>query len=201
MQCIHPSQRCISSRHMTDNIFEIETTALTHVACSPQESGILVTIFCCCLLQRQSLLDLLPARDYRVVRMCLPLPATTPRTCNFSNWVTVSSGPGCKTELSCECFSFCNGFRSYLQMDPNIDPRNLDILDFLQPAQCACADDLAVAALSFRDLMTALAASFRSVDHLADLNSNHRKSCWVQYGTEGRESLWHWISENLRRVP
>ena len=24
MRCIHPSQRCISSRHMTDNIFEIE---------------------------------------------------------------------------------------------------------------------------------------------------------------------------------
>ena len=42
MRCIHPSQRCISSRH---NIFEIETTALVHVACSPQESGILLTDF------------------------------------------------------------------------------------------------------------------------------------------------------------
>ena len=39
MQCIHPSQRCISSRQMTDDIFEIETTALAHVACAPQESG------------------------------------------------------------------------------------------------------------------------------------------------------------------
>ena len=28
---------------MTDNIFEIETTALTHLTCSPQESGILLT--------------------------------------------------------------------------------------------------------------------------------------------------------------
>ena len=34
MRCIHPSQRCISSRQMTDNIFEIETTALAHVACA-----------------------------------------------------------------------------------------------------------------------------------------------------------------------
>ena len=34
VRCIHPSQRCISSRHMTDNIFEIETTALAHVACA-----------------------------------------------------------------------------------------------------------------------------------------------------------------------
>ena len=41
MRCIHPSQRCISSRHMTDN----ETTALAHVACAPQESGILLTDF------------------------------------------------------------------------------------------------------------------------------------------------------------
>ena len=30
---------------MTDNIFEIETTALAHVACAPQESGILLTDF------------------------------------------------------------------------------------------------------------------------------------------------------------
>ena len=30
---------------MTDNIFEVETTALAHVACAPQESGILLTDF------------------------------------------------------------------------------------------------------------------------------------------------------------
>ena len=38
-----PSQRCIASRHMTDNIFEIGTTALAYVACAPQESGVLLT--------------------------------------------------------------------------------------------------------------------------------------------------------------
>ena len=45
MRCVHPSQRCISSRQMTDNIFEVETTALEHLACSPQELGILLTDF------------------------------------------------------------------------------------------------------------------------------------------------------------
>ena len=30
---------------MTDNIFEIETAALAHVACAPRESGILPTDF------------------------------------------------------------------------------------------------------------------------------------------------------------
>ena len=44
-RCIHPSQRCISSRQTTDNIFEIETTALAHVACAPQESGFLLADF------------------------------------------------------------------------------------------------------------------------------------------------------------
>ena len=45
IRCIHPAQRCISSRQMTDNIFEVETTALAHVACATRESGILLTDF------------------------------------------------------------------------------------------------------------------------------------------------------------
>ena len=43
MRCIHHSQRRISSRQITDNTFEIETTALAHVACAPQDSGVLLT--------------------------------------------------------------------------------------------------------------------------------------------------------------
>ena len=45
MRCFHTSQRRISARQMTDNIFEIETAALAHVACAPRESGILLTDF------------------------------------------------------------------------------------------------------------------------------------------------------------
>ena len=45
MRVIHPFQGCISHRQMTDKIFEIETTALAHVACAPQESGVLLTNF------------------------------------------------------------------------------------------------------------------------------------------------------------
>ena len=40
VRCIHPSQRCVASRQMTDNMFEIETAALAHVACAPQEPRI-----------------------------------------------------------------------------------------------------------------------------------------------------------------
>ena len=39
MRCIHPSQRCISSIQTTDNIFDVETVALAHVACAPQKVG------------------------------------------------------------------------------------------------------------------------------------------------------------------
>ena len=48
------------------------------------------------------------------------------------------------------------------------------ILDFLQPAQCTYADDFAVAASSFRDVMIALAPAFHSVDHIAGLDLNYR---------------------------
>ena len=83
------------------------------------------------------------------------------------------------------------GFLFAISFDPifswlqdAIIPRNLDDLDFLQPGQCAYADDLGVAASSFRDLMTALAPIFHSVDHIAGLNLNYRQCCWVQFGGE-----------------
>ena len=40
VNCIHP-QRCVSTRQMTDNIFEIETSTLAHCTCMPHNSGIL----------------------------------------------------------------------------------------------------------------------------------------------------------------
>ena len=48
MRCIRPAQRCISLRQMTDNIFEVETTALANVACSTSDSGIFLTSFFAC---------------------------------------------------------------------------------------------------------------------------------------------------------
>ena len=48
----------------------------------------------------------------------------------------------------------------------------------------------------FRNLMTAVAPAFQSVDNIPGLNLNYRKCCWVQNGTEARESLCTWISEN-----
>ena len=75
-------------------------------------------------------------------------------------------------------------------------PRNPFGLDFLQPAQCAYADDFAIAASSFRYLMTALAPAFHSLDHVAGLILKYRKCCWVHHGEEECESLCHWVFEN-----
>ena len=44
--------------------------------------------------------------------------------------------------------------------------------------------------------MIALTPAFRSMDSIVGFNLNYRKCCWVQCGTEGRDSLWHWLSEN-----
>ena len=84
----------------------------------------------------------------------------------------------------------------FRRLQETIIPKNPDNLDFLQPAQSAYADDLAVASSSFRELMSALARAFRSVDYIDGLNLNYRKCCWVQCGTEGRDSLQTWILEN-----
>ena len=72
-----------------------------------------------------------------------------------------------------------SGFLFAMAFDPifrwlqeTIIPRNPNNLDFLQSAQCAHADDLAVASSSLRELMSALAPAFRSVDYIAGLNLN-----------------------------
>ena len=93
----------------------------------------------------------------------------------------------------CPAMAFDHIFRWLQEV---VIPRNPDNLEFLKPTQCAYADDLAGASHSFRCKMIALAPAFLSVDYIAGLNLNYHKCCWVQYGTEGRENLWTWISEN-----
>ena len=39
-------------------------------------------------------------------------------------------------------------------------------------------------------------SQFQHLTECAGLNLNYRKCCWVQYGTEERDSLRTWISEN-----
>ena len=188
---------------MTDNIFEIETTALAHVACTPQESGILLTDFAAAYpsVNHSWILSVLEKTELPEF-ICRFLRSIYNDSTTHVEFAGATRGQflvarGVRRGCPASGFLFAMAFDPIFRwLQEAVIPRNPDNLDFLQPAQCAYADDLAVAASSFRCLMTALAPAFHSVDHIAGLNLNYRKCCWVQYGTEGRESLWHWLPEN-----
>ena len=188
---------------MTDNIFEIETTALAHVACAPQESGILLTDFAAAY----------PSVNHSWIFSVLENTGLHAFLCRFLRSIYRASithvefagaergqffvAKGVRQGCHASGFIFAMAFDPIFRwLQETIIPKNPDNLDFLQPAQCAYADDLAVAPSSFRELMPALAPAFRSVDSIAGLNLNYHKCCWVHYGTEERDSLQAWILEN-----
>ena len=195
MRCIH-SQRCISSRKMTDNIFEIESTAVARVACAPQNSGILLTDFAAAYPSVHhswifSVLEHTGLPDF----LCRFLRSIYRDSITHVEFAGAERGQflmargvrqGCPASGILFAMAFDPIFR-WLQ--ETIVPRNIDNLEFLQPAQCAYADDLAIVSSSLRELMVALAPAFRSIDYIAGLNLNYRKCCWVQYGNEEHDSL------------
>ena len=188
---------------MTDNIFEFETTALAHVACAPLESGVLLTDFAAAY----------PSVNHFWIFSAIENTVLPAFLCRFLRSIYKDSithvefageergqflmARGVRQGCPASGFLFAMAFDPIFRwFQESINPKNPDNLDFLQPVQCAYADDLAVASSSFIGLMSALAPAFRSVDSIAGLNLNYRKCCWVQYGTEGRDSLQTWISEN-----
>ena len=171
-----------------------------------RSAGIRRTVdgFRCCLSQCQTLLNSLRGRKDRatffywsLLTKYIPRQHHARGVCR-SNLGTISNGSRSTSRMSRERFSL-----SAMAFDPifrwlqeAVIPRNPHNLDIFQPARSAYADDLAVAAPSFRNLMTALSPAFQSVDNIAGLSLNYRKCCWVQYGTEARKSLCIRISEN-----
>ena len=125
MRCIHPSQRCISSTQMTDNIFEIETTALAHVACAPQESDVLLTDFAAAY----------PSVNHSWIYSVIENTGLPACLCHFLRSIyrdsithvefagaergAIPYGQRSTTRLCCEWFPFCNGIRLDLQMAPS----------------------------------------------------------------------------------
>ena len=188
---------------MTDNIFDIETTVLAHVACTPQESGILLTDFAAAYpsVNHSWILSVFEKTELPEL-ICRFLRSIENDSTTHVEFAGATHGQflmarGVRQGCPASGFLFAMPFDPIFRwLQEAVIPRNPDGLDFLQPVQCAYADDFAVAASSLRGLMTALAPTFRSVDSIAGLNLNCRKCCWVQHGTEERESLWHWLSEN-----
>ena len=86
-----------------------------------------------------------------------------------------------------------HGFR---WLHDSVTPTDTAAPDFLRTAPCAYADDFAVAASSFRSLMTALSPTFEVMDCVAGLNLNHRKCCWVQHDSDSCQELLEWVLKN-----
>ena len=195
MRCIHPSQRCISCRQTTDNIFEIETTALAHFACAPQESGIFLTDFAAAhpSVTNSWIFSVLENTGLPGF-LCRFLQSIYSDSTTHVEFAGADRGQflmtrGVRQGCPASGFLFAMAFDPVFRwLQEAVIPRNPDNLNF--------ADDLAVAASSFRGLMAALAPAFRSVDTIAGLNLNYRKFCCVQYGTGERDSLRTWILKN-----
>ena len=176
---------------MTDNIFEIEATALAHVACAPQESGVLLSDFAAAY----------PSVNHSWIFTVFENTGLLGFLCRFLRsiqkdiitHVELAGAERVQLLIARGVLQCCpaSGFLSAMSFDPIFRwlqeafiQRNPDNLDFLQLAQCAYADDFAVASFSFRELMYALAFAFRPVDHIAGLIFNYRKCFWVQDGNE-----------------
>ena len=109
---------------MTDNIFEIETTALAHVACAPQDSGVILTDFAAAY----------PSVNHSWILSEIENTGLPGFLCRFLRGIDSDSithvefagaergqflhGQRCKTRLSSERFSSCTGIRPDLQMAP-----------------------------------------------------------------------------------
>ena len=162
---------------MGDNIFEIETAALAHVACAPRELCILLTDFAAAYLSVNHcwIFHVLEKQLCLIssASSCEEFTTTSPRTWNLQERLgrQFIMARGVRQGCLASGFMFAMAFDTIVRLlQDSIIPRNPDGLNVLQPARCAYADDLAVDALSFRDLLTALAPAFRSLDHIAGLN-------------------------------
>ena len=212
MRCIHPSQRCISSRHMTDNIFEIETTALAHVACAPQELGIFLTDFAAAY----------PSVNHSWIFSVLENTGLPGFLCRFLRSIYSDSithlevagadrgqflmARGVRQGCRASGFLFAVAFDPIFRwLQETIIPRNPDNLDFLQPAQCAYADDLAVVSFfsGFNDC-AGTSISFSGL-HCSWISENceefremqivrHAKHVGTMIGSDGHLHRWtaHW---------
>ena len=152
MQCIHSSQRCITSRQITDNIFEIETTALAHVACAPQESGVFLTDFAAaCPSVNHSWIFSVFENTGLPDFLCRVLRSINRDSITHVKFAGAERGQffmatGVRQGSPASGFLFAMAFDPILRwLQESIIRKNPDNLEFLQPAQCAYADDLAVA--------------------------------------------------------
>ena len=124
MRCIHPSPWCISAREMTDNIFEIDTAAVAHVARAPRESGILLTDSAAAYFSVNQSWIFPCTRESWVARVPLPFLAKDflrqhhARGICRSDSRSVPHGQESQTRMSSERLLVWDVFRTHLSLAP-----------------------------------------------------------------------------------
>ena len=157
--------------------FEIETAALAHVACAPRESGILLTDFAAAYPCVNHSWIFHVSENVRIAQVHLPFPQKnllrvhyTYGICRNASW-TIPHGQECEARLPCERIPVCD-LSTPSFVGSRTDHSQEPCWSGLPSASSVCnADDFAVAASSFRCLMTASAPAFRVIG----------SNCWAQF--------------------
>ena len=156
---------------MTDNIFEIETTALAHDACTMRDSVSQLTDFACAYpsVNHTCIFSLLEKAGLPVfIRQFLRMIHS-----NSVTDVEFAGKTGGQFHMARGVRQGCpaSGFLLVMAFDPifrwlfdSVIPKDPALHDLLPPVPRACADDFFVAALSFRVLVPALSPAFKTVD-------------------------------------
>ena len=132
---------------MTDNIFEIETSALSHVACTPQESGILLTDFAAAYpsVNHNWILSV-PEKTELPDFICRFLRSIFNDSTTHVEFAGATRGQflmarGVRQGCPASGFLFAMAFDPIFRwLQEAVIPRKPHNLDLLQPAQCAYAD-------------------------------------------------------------
>ena len=121
-QAVHPVQRCVSTRQITKNIFEIETAAQAECTCMSEDSGNCSQISLVRASYREPWLDLRGHwQKQAFLHFCTfsLLKKRQLHHCSGACWSSKRSicyGKVCQTRTPCQRFSVHDGCRLHLQM-------------------------------------------------------------------------------------
>ena len=129
---------------MTDNIFEIETAALAHVACAPRESGILLTDFAAAYpCVNHSWIFSVPEKTEVPKFICRFLSRIYSDCTAHMEFAGMARGQfltatECEARLPCERIPVCDGFRPHLSLAPGRDHSQEPCWSALPPPCSVC---------------------------------------------------------------
>ena len=203
IECIHNSQRCVTQRIMTDNIFEIETAAVALRARYSDDPGILLTDFSCAYpsVDRRWIFQVLERAGVPLV-LRLFLRGIYDDSITSVEHAGVARGQfanmrGVRQSCPASGYLFTMAFDSvYRWLLSAVLPPEPHRPWFLQRCACAYADDFALAKASLRESLPMVADAFTTIDTVTGM-SNHKKCHWVQFGNLAIPQRSEWVGTHV----